>query len=66
MPFVVAVNRFDGEVLHSPDEVRDALSIAEHVPVITTDARRRAAVKDSVLSLLEVVLKRALAKGAGQ
>jgi uncharacterized protein len=62
LPFVVAVNRFDGETFHSADEVRDALSIAAHVPVVATDARRRQAVKDTVLSLLEVVLKRALAR----
>jgi hypothetical protein len=62
LPFVVAVNRFDGETFHSGDEVRDALSIAAHVPVVATDARRRQAVKDTVLSLLEVVLKKALAR----
>lgn len=66
LPFVVAVNRFDGETFHSADEVREALAIAGHVPVVTTDARRRTAVKDSVLTLLEVVLRRALARNAGR
>ena len=44
------------------DEVREALSISAHVPVVSTDARGRVAVKETVLSLLDVVLQRALAK----
>jgi hypothetical protein len=63
LPFIVAINRFGGETFHSVEEVRDALAIAPHVPVVSTDARRREAVKGSVLSLLEVVLRRAMAKG---
>ncbi|MDO8363594.1 MAG: ATP/GTP-binding protein [Actinomycetota bacterium] len=62
VPFVVAVNRFGGQMFHSVDEVREALSISTHVPVVSTDARGRVAVKETVLSLLDVVLQRALAK----
>lgn len=66
VPFVVAVNRFGGQLYHTIDEIRDALSIAHHVPVVTTDARGRSAVKETVLSLLDVVLNRALAKARGE
>lgn len=62
LPFVVAVNRFDGSVHHDPDEVREALSIAPGVPVVSTDARDREAVKETVLSLLQVALDRAIAR----
>ncbi len=62
VPFVVAVNRFGGQLFHTVDEVREALSIPAHVPVVSTDARGRTAVKETVLSLLDVVLQRALAK----
>jgi uncharacterized protein len=62
LPFVVAINRFDGHLFHSMDQVRDALSIAQDVPVVSTDARGRQDVKDTVLSLLDVVLHRALAR----
>lgn len=62
VPFVVAVNRFGGQMFHTVDEVREALSISAHVPVVGTDARGRVAVKETVLSLLDVVLQRALAK----
>lgn len=63
LPFVVAVNRFDGSLFHSADDVREALAIAPHVPVVTTDARQREAVKDTVLSLLQVALAYAKARG---
>lgn len=65
LPFIVAVNRFDGETFHSSEEVREALSIAPNVPVVTTDARRRGAVKETVLSLLEVVLRQAMDRAGG-
>lgn len=62
VPFVVAVNRFGGQMHHHLSEVRESLSIASHVPLVTTDARNRGAVKETVLSLLDVVLNRAIAK----
>ena len=62
VPFVVAVNRFGGQMFHTVEEVREALSISSHVPVVSTDARGRVAVKETVLSLLDVVLQRALVK----
>jgi signal recognition particle receptor subunit beta len=62
VPFVVAINRFGGHMFHTLDDVREALSISENVPVVTTDARGRSAVKETVLSLLDVVLNRALTR----
>ncbi len=62
LPFVVAINRFGGQMFHSLDEVREALSISEHVPVVSTDARGRVHVKETVLSLLDVVLQRAMSR----
>ena len=62
LPFVVAINRFGGQMYHSLDEIREALSISEHVPVVSTDARGRVHVKETVLSLLDVVLQRAMSK----
>ena len=64
VPFVVAVNRFDDTMFHSVDAVREALSIMPEVPVVTTDARCRGEVKDTVLSLLDVVLERAVTRAA--
>ena len=39
IPFAVAVNAFDGEVHHDLDEVRWALDVSDHVPVLVFDAR---------------------------
>ncbi len=41
IPFVVAVNCFDGVARHELDDVREALAVPEHVPVLYTDARTR-------------------------
>jgi len=62
LAFVVAVNTFDGEVFHTTEEVREALAIGPHVPVVATDARNREAVKTTLLSLLEVTLQQAKAR----
>ncbi len=64
VPFVVAVNRFDGTLFHSVEAVREALSIMPDVPVVTTDARSRGEVKDTVVCLLDVVLERAITRAA--
>lgn len=62
VPFVVAVNRFDGSMHHAVSDIRAALDIDESIPVVTTDARIREDVKKTVLSLLDVVLARAMAR----
>jgi hypothetical protein len=62
LPFVVAVNRFDGVLSHSLDDIRTALDLAADVPVIAADARVGDDVKDTLLALLDVVLARALAR----
>ena len=62
VPFVVAVNRFGGTMAHEIEEIRAALSIDDHIPVVTTDARSRDDVKKTVLTLLDVVLSRAMAR----
>ena len=49
VPFVVAVNLFDGRQTHPLDEVRDALGLAAAVPLVTVDARDR---RSAILALL--------------
>jgi signal recognition particle receptor subunit beta len=64
IPFAVAVNAFDGKVEHELDEVRWALGVAEHVPVIVFDARKTGSVRDALLVVLELALSRAESAGA--
>jgi uncharacterized protein len=61
VPFVVAVNQFDGHLYHDLNEIRDALGVDPGMPVVSTDARSREAVKHTLLQLMDVVLSRALA-----
>jgi len=59
LPFVVAVNRFDGAIAHDLDSIRWALAIDERTPLITFDARERLSVRDALLAVLERALARA-------
>jgi hypothetical protein len=56
MPFVVAINCFDGWISHEPDLVREALALSDAVPVLLVDARDRMSVRDTLLALTEHVL----------
>jgi uncharacterized protein len=58
LPFVVAVNLFDGVATHHPREVRDALSVPANVPVVLCDARRRTHVQETLVLLVEAALRR--------
>jgi uncharacterized protein len=62
VPFLVAVNLFDASPRFDLDEVREALGVADHVPVLACDARRRDAVKAILVALTEEVLARRLAQ----
>lgn len=52
VPFVVAANRFDGELPHDLDDVRWALAVGERTPLVTFDARDRLSVRDALLAVL--------------
>ncbi|MEU5030564.1 GTP-binding protein [Streptomyces milbemycinicus] len=51
--FVVAVNRFDGACDFDVEEVRYALDLDPHVPVVMCDARSRESSKLVLVTLLE-------------
>jgi signal recognition particle receptor subunit beta len=53
VPFIVAVNCFDGKILHSPEDVREAVAVDRDVPVELFDARDRATVKHVLAILVE-------------
>ena len=58
IPFVVGVNCFDGIARHSLDDVREALAISAEVPVLYTDARSRAATKQTLITLVGLAMSR--------
>ncbi|WP_320777062.1 ATP/GTP-binding protein [Streptomyces sp. CRN 30] len=51
LPYVVAVNHFDGSELYEPEDVREALTVPAHIPVVIMDARRRISVVETLLAL---------------
>jgi uncharacterized protein len=59
LPFVVAVNLFDGRLLHDLADLRWALAIDPAVPLVTFDARDRLSVRDALLAVLRHTLARA-------
>ena len=52
IPFVVAVNRFDGERVHDLAAVRSALVLQDEVPLLAIDARSRADAKSTLIALV--------------
>ena len=58
IPFVLAVNCFDGVAKHDLDAVREALAVRPEVPVFYTDARNRAATKQALITLVTLAMSR--------
>jgi signal recognition particle receptor subunit beta len=52
LPYVVAVNHFDGSEHFDADDVREALTVPSHIPVMIMDARRRISVVETLLALV--------------
>ncbi|MEU9415390.1 ATP/GTP-binding protein [Streptomyces sp. NPDC051000] len=52
LPYAVAVNHFEGSASYEEEDVREALTVPPHVPVVIMDARRRATVVESLLALV--------------
>ncbi|MFE9248209.1 ATP/GTP-binding protein [Streptomyces sp. NPDC007088] len=52
LPYVVAVNHFEGSEDFEPADVREALTVPAHVPVMIMDARRRIPVIETLLTLV--------------
>ncbi len=51
LPFVVAVNHFEGSPLYEEEDVREALSVPSQIPVVICDARERRSVVEALLAL---------------
>jgi len=56
LPFLVAVNEFDGTPRFPAAEVRKALTLPAHVPVINIDARDRRSATDALIAVSEYAL----------
>jgi signal recognition particle receptor subunit beta len=56
VPFIIALNVFEGSRHYSADDVRTALDLDSSVPIITCDARSRESAKEVLITLIEHVL----------
>ncbi len=56
LPYVVAINCFDGLQHHESEQVREALAIGPDVPILATDARGRESTKLVLITLVQYVM----------
>ena len=56
LPFLVAINEFEGTRQHTPEEVSEALSLPPGTAVITCDARSRESTKQVLIAASEHAL----------
>jgi signal recognition particle receptor subunit beta len=64
VPFIVAVNLFDGYLTYSLKDVRQALELADDIPLITCDARDRRSVAGALAQTVTHTISRAGTPGA--
>lgn len=65
VPFMVAVNTFNGQRSHALEDVRQALQIGPEVPMSYCDARVRVDVQATLVQLVEHALVKAIAGVGG-
>jgi signal recognition particle receptor subunit beta len=56
LPFLIAVNEFDGAPRHPAHAVRKALALRDTIPVINVDARDRHSTKAALIAVTEYAL----------
>ena len=59
IPFIVALNVFDGSRRYNTEDVRVALDLDPGLPIVLCDARSRDSAKEVLISLVEHVLAQA-------
>jgi uncharacterized protein len=65
IPFVVALNQFDGAFQYDIEDVREALDLPSAIPILSIDARDRQSAKQALIVGLEYLMSR-LAPARGQ
>jgi len=53
IPFIIAINGFYGEFPYGSKDVKEALAVSPHVPIVRCDARDRNSTKTALISLVE-------------
>ncbi|MFI2376864.1 GTP-binding protein [Streptomyces sp. NPDC018964] len=63
VPFVIALNVFPDSKDFPVEEIRDALDIPAHIPVVSFDARDRASSRDVLVALIRHLKERSATAG---
>jgi len=58
LPFLVAVNEFDDAPRYETEDLREALSVPQSVPIISVDARERVSAKNALIAITSFALDR--------
>jgi signal recognition particle receptor subunit beta len=66
LPFIVAINEFDNAQQFGLEEIREALAISPHVPMMTVDARDRESAKHALVRITEFALMQLAAPAAAR
>jgi signal recognition particle receptor subunit beta len=66
LPYLVALNCFDGAPRYEPDEVREALAISPHIPLLLCDARERDSVRQVLVRVVEHAMATLVAENRGR
>jgi signal recognition particle receptor subunit beta len=56
LPFLIAINEFDGGPRYSIQALRKALALSDHIPVVTVDARDRNSCREALIAVTEYAL----------
>jgi len=57
LPYVVGVNCFDGLLHHRIEDIREALTIDQSVPIVPCDARNRQSTKQTLITLVQHAMR---------
>jgi signal recognition particle receptor subunit beta len=57
LPYVIGVNCFDGVLRHRIEDVREALTVSQSVPIMACDARNRQSTKQTLITLVEHAMR---------
>lgn len=58
IPYVIALNRFNGQLDYTTEQIREALEIEPHIPIVDFDARDRLSSGGVLKRLLQYTLSR--------
>jgi len=64
IPYAIGVNHFAGSRGFEKAEIREALDVPDHVPVVYCDARDRSSVKETLIALLDAAMDAVRRRGS--